>query len=143
MKKILIGAMLLCLGGAVMAQQNGGISNDMMQQMKKSYQGNATDKALRNIMVNNSPSKMAINFDNSRAFNSKFSNRVESRAVTDQKSSGRCWMFTGMNVLRNKAIRKFDLPADFQFSQAYTFFYDQLEKSNLFLQAVIDTYKKD
>ena len=51
-------------------------------------------------------------------------------------------MFTGMNVLRNKAIRKYHLPADFQFSQAYTFFYDQLEKSNLFLQAVIDTYKK-
>ncbi len=135
--------MLLCLGGALMAQQNGGISADMMQQMKKTYSGNASDKALRNIMVNNSPAKMAVNFDNNRAFNSHFSNRVEGRAVTDQKSSGRCWMFTGMNVLRNKAIRKFDLPSDFQFSQAYTFFYDQLEKSNLFLQAVIDTYKKD
>ena len=143
MKKIILGAMLLCLGGALMAQQNGGISADMMQQMKKTYSGNASDKALRNIMVNNSPAKMAVNFDNNRAFNSHFSNRVEGRAVTDQKSSGRCWMFTGMNVLRNKAIRKFDLPADFQFSQAYTFFYDQLEKSNLFLQAVIDTYKKD
>ena len=143
MKKIILGAMLLCLGGALMAQQNGGISADMMQQMKKTYSGNASDKALRNIMVNNSPAKMAVNFDNNRAFNSHFSNRVEGRAVTDQKSSGRCWMFTGMNVLRNKAIRKFDLPSDFQFSQAYTFFYDQLEKSNLFLQAVIDTYKKD
>ncbi|MBQ9546082.1 MAG: C1 family peptidase [Bacteroidales bacterium] len=143
MKKIILSAMLLCLGSAIMAQQNGGISADMMQQMKKTYSGNASDKALRNIMVNNSPAKMAVNFDNNRAFNSHFSNRVEGRAVTDQKSSGRCWMFTGMNVLRNKAIRKFDLPADFQFSQAYTFFYDQLEKSNLFLQAVIDTYKKD
>ena len=143
MKKIILSAMLLCLGSAIMAQQNGGISAEMMQQMKKTYSGNASDKALRNIMVNNSPAKMAVNFDNNRAFNSHFSNRVESRAVTDQKSSGRCWMFTGMNVLRNKAIRKFDLPSDFQFSQAYTFFYDQLEKSNLFLQAVIDTYKKD
>ena len=143
MKKIILSAMLLCLGSAIMAQQNGGISADMMQQMKKTYSGNASDKALRNIMVNNSPAKMAVNFDNNRAFNSHFSNRVEGRAVTDQKSSGRCWMFTGMNVLRNKAIRKFDLPADFQVSQAYTFFYDHLEKSNLFLQAVIDTYKKD
>ena len=65
-----------------------------------------------------------------------------SKAVTDQKSSGRCWMFTGMNVLRNQAIRKHKLPENFQFSQAYLFFYDQLEKSNLFLQAMIDTYKK-
>ena len=52
-------------------------------------------------------------------------------------------MFTGMNVMRNKAIRKFHLSPDFQFSQAYLFFYDQLEKSNLFLQAVIDTRKEN
>ena len=44
-------------------------------------------------------------------------------------------------MLRNKAIRQHNLPADFQFSQAYLFFYDQLEKANLFLQAIIDTYK--
>ena len=92
-------------------------------------------------MVNNSPAKMAMNYENAAKLNTHFSHRVESRAVTDQKSSGRCWMFTGMNVLRNKAIRQHHLPADFQFSQAYTFFYDQLEKSNLFLQAIIDTYK--
>ena len=121
---------------------NGGITTEMMQQMKKNYGGNASDKALRNIMVTNSPAKLALNYENSTAFDSHFSNRVESKAITDQKSSGRCWMFTGMNVLRNKAIRQHNLPADFQFSQAYTFFYDQLEKSNLFLQAMIDTYKK-
>lgn len=120
----------------------GGITTEMMQQMKQSYGNNASDKALRNILVTNSPAKLALNYENATAFDSHFSNRVESKAITDQKSSGRCWMFTGMNVLRNKAIRQHNLPADFQFSQAYTFFYDQLEKSNLFLQAVIDTYKK-
>ncbi len=124
------------------ANYNGGITTEMMQQMKQSYGGNASDKALRNIMVTNSPAKLALNYENSTAFDSHFSNRVESKAITDQKSSGRCWMFTGMNVLRNKAIREHNLPADFQFSQAYTFFYDQLEKSNLFLQAMIDTYQK-
>ena len=123
------------------APSNGGISSEMMQQIKKSYGGNAADKALRNVLVNNSPAKLALNYENATAFNSHFSHRVESKAITDQKSSGRCWMFTGMNVLRNKAIRQHKLPADFQFSQAYLFFYDQLEKSNLFLQAVIDTYK--
>ncbi len=120
----------------------GGITTEMMQQMKQSYGNNASDKALRNILVTNSPAKLALNYENATAFDSHFSNRVESKAITDQKSSGRCWMFTGMNVLRNKAIRQHNLPADFQFSQAYTFFYDQLEKSNLFLQAIIDTYKK-
>ncbi|MCQ2295498.1 MAG: C1 family peptidase [Bacteroidales bacterium] len=124
------------------ATDNGGITPEMMQQMKQCYGNNASDKALRNILVANSPAKLALNHENATAFDAHFSHRVESKAITDQKSSGRCWMFTGMNVMRNKAIRQHHLPADFQFSQAYTFFYDQLEKSNLFLQAVIDTYKK-
>lgn len=123
------------------ATPTGGITTEMMQQMKKSYAGTASDKALRNILVTNSPAKLALNYENATAFDSHFSNKVESKAITDQKSSGRCWMFTGMNVLRNKAIRQYGLPADFQFSQAYLFFYDQLEKANLFLQAIIDTYK--
>lgn len=152
MKRIfLITAAALLLSVPVQAQKKnaktatpvtGGITTEMMQQMKQSYGNNASDKALRNILVTNSPAKLALNYENATAFDSHFSNRVESKAITDQKSSGRCWMFTGMNVLRNKAIRQHNLPADFQFSQAYTFFYDQLEKSNLFLQAIIDTYKK-
>ena len=149
MRKILVLAIaVLCCSAPLYAQKKsqqpstGGITSEMMQQLKKSYGGNAADKALRNIMVTNSPNKLAVNYDNSTKFDAHFSHKVESKAITDQKSSGRCWMFTGMNVLRNKAIRQHNLPADFQFSQAYTFFYDQLEKSNLFLQAIIDTYKK-
>ena len=141
---------LTLLASGVSAQKNktsdpsmgGGISDEMMRTIKKSYGGSASDKAMRNIMVNQSPAKLALNYENATKFDSHFSNRVVSSAVTDQKSSGRCWMFTGMNVMRNKAIRQHHLPASFQFSQAYTFFYDQLEKSNLFLQAIIDTYKK-
>jgi len=143
MRRTTLFLMLVAVSASVMAQStDGGISPAMMQQMQQGYQHNASDKAIRNVLVNNSPAKMAQNFDNATRFNTHFSNRVESKAITDQKSSGRCWMFTGLNVLRNQAIRKHHLPADFQFSQAYLFFYDQLEKSNLFLQAVIDTYRK-
>ena len=142
--KIIAIIAFLTLGMAVTAQnQDGGISPEMMNQIKTSYSGQGADKALRNAMVNNNLTKLALNYENANSFDSHFSNRVESKAVTDQKSSGRCWMFTGMNVMRNKAIRKFHLSPDFQFSQAYLFFYDQLEKSNLFLQAVIDTRKEN
>ena len=150
MKKTFIFAtavLLMAMSGQAQKRNNaqpaptGGITTEMMQQIKQSYGTSPTDKALRNIMVNNSPAKMAMNYENAAKLNTHFSHRVESKAITDQKSSGRCWMFTGLNVLRNKAIREHKLPADFQFSQAYTFFYDQLEKSNLFLQAIIDTYK--
>ena len=141
-------ALALATGGAQAQKKQqqptsgGGITAEMLGQMKQNFGSNPADKALRDILVTNNPAKLAMNYENATSFDSHFSNRVESRAVTDQKSSGRCWMFTGMNVLRNQAIRHHHLPADFQFSQAYLFFYDQLEKSNLFLQAMIDTYKK-
>ena len=99
-------------------------------------------EALRNAINSNDISKLAVNYDNNTAFDEHLSNTVPSKAITNQESSGRCWMFTGMNVLRNKAIRKYDLPADFQFSQCYTFFWDQLEKANLFLQSILDTRAK-
>lgn len=143
MKKKLF--LILCTCGFLLsnAQDNaaGGISPEMLQTIAGSYQSSATDKALRNAITANDINKLARNYDNATAFDSHFSNVVPSTAVSDQLSSGRCWMFTGMNVLRNKAIAKHHLPADFQFSQCYTFFWDQLEKANLFLQSVIDTRK--
>lgn len=132
----------LCMGGGMLkAQQSGGISENMLNDLKKSYANGPQEKAIRNALNTADINKLAVNSDNATAFDSHFSNQVNVKAVTNQKSSGRCWMFTGMNVLRSKAIRTHNLPVDFQFSQVYTFFYDQLEKSNLFLQAIIDTRK--
>lgn len=58
----------------------------------------------------------------------------------NQKSSGRCWIFATSNVLRSHVIRNYNLDTDkFQLSQTYFFFYDKLEKANLFLENVIAT----
>ena len=138
MKKLLFLIIsVFCVHG-MYAQKNGGITPEMLTKIKAGYQSTPENKALRNAIIANDINKLAANADNSTAFDDHFSNKVNSKAVTDQKSSGRCWMFTGMNVMRSKAIAKHNLPADFQFSQAYTFFWDQLEKSNLFLQAILD-----
>ena len=121
--------------------QNTGITPDMLKNIQDSYKSSPENKALQNAIAGNDINKIALNFENEAQFDTYFSHRVPSQAVTDQKSSGRCWLFTGLNVLRSKAIAQYDLPADFQFSQVYLFFWDQLEKSNLFLQAIIDTRK--
>lgn len=142
MRKISIISLLIILLVVVFsplqAQNAGGISSEMLNKLKDSYQYNAQDRAVSNAIANNDIRKLAVNHDNATAFDAHFSHQVTSKAITDQKSSGRCWMFTGMNILRAKAIAKYNLPADFQFSQCYTFFWDQLEKSNLFLQAILD-----
>ena len=127
---------------SVQAQQDkGGISSEMLNQIKQSYQGTSADKALRNAIGSNDIRKLALNQDNMTGLDTYFSIKVDSKGITDQKSSGRCWLFTGLNVMRAKTIAKYGL-ASFEFSQTYPFFYDQLEKANLFLQGVIDTREK-
>lgn len=119
----------------------GGITPAMLEQIKKQNPITATDRALRNALAGTSINQLATTADNPAANDTYFSNEVPSKGITDQKSSGRCWLFTGLNVMRAEMIKKYDL-GSFQFSQSYCFFYDQLEKSNLFLQAVIDNASK-
>ncbi|MBQ4355642.1 MAG: aminopeptidase, partial [Bacteroidales bacterium] len=140
-KLVVLGVLvaLISLQSGVYAQ---GITQEMLGEIQKSYQASPENRALQNAIAGNDINKIAANHANEANFDTYFSDRVMSQAVTDQKSSGRCWMFTGLNVLRSKAIAKYDLPGDFQFSQVYLFFWDQLEKSNLFLQAIIDTRTK-
>ena len=113
----------------------------MLGQIRQTYQGTASDKALRNAIGNNSIRNLALNQENMQDMDTHFSVRVNSKGITDQQSSGRCWLFTGLNVMRAKAIAKYNMPA-FEFSEIYPFFWDQLEKSNLFLQGIIDTSDK-
>ena len=145
MKKIIIAlaAAALLSSPAMNAQQRagspeGGISKEMLAEISKGYEGNASDKAIRNALACNPIATLALNSENAGMMDTHFSDRVRTKGITDQKSSGRCWLFTGLNVLRAKIIDKYDLPA-LELSQNYLYFYDQLEKANLFLQGVIDT----
>ena len=116
----------------------GGISAEMLAEISKGYEGDADDRAIRNALAGSSIATLSVNADNAAMIDTHFSDRVKTKGITDQQSSGRCWLFTGHNVLRAKMIDKYDLPG-MEFSQNYLFFYDQLEKANLFLQGVIDT----
>ena len=139
MKKIITLALALMTIGTLSAQkENGGISAEMLTQIRTGQTNSQAEKAARNALAQNSISELATNADNLAMIDTHFSHRVRTKGITDQHQSGRCWLFTGLNVLRAKMISDLDLPS-LEFSQNYLFVYDQLEKSNLFLQAVIDT----
>ena len=129
---------LALISFAAAAQAPGGITPEMLSEISTGWSGNSTDKALRNAIGQTPINTLAVNADNAAMIDTHFSDVVKTCGITDQKSSGRCWLFTGLNVLRAAAIEKHNL-GDFQFSQNYCFFWDQLEKANLFLQAIIDT----
>lgn len=120
------------------ADDKGAITQEMLNDFKASYESNAANKARHNALNAAGIDKIAYNESVRNKFDDHFSNKVETKGITDQKSSGRCWLFTGLNVLRSQAIAQHNLPK-LTFSQNYNFFFDQLEKSNLFLQGVIDT----
>ena len=140
MKRIttIVAALLLATSLPISLSAQGGISADMLKEISKAYEGNANDKAIRNALNTTSINVLAENAENMAMIDTHFSDEVRTKGITDQKSSGRCWLFSGLNVLRAKMIDKYDL-GDFTFSQNYVFFFDQLEKANLFLQGVIDT----
>lgn len=139
MKKSLVILSLSALSMNAFAQS---ITPEMLNKMEQENKVSGTSKAIRNALAATSVASIALNQDNQTEKNTYFSNSVPSVGITDQKSSGRCWLFTGLNVLRAQMIKSQSLEG-MEFSQNYLFFYDQLEKSNLFLQAVIDTRKKD
>ena len=131
-------ALLMSVAGVMAQTKNGGISEDMLGRIRQGYTGTSEQKAVKNALASNSIAALAVNSENLSMIDTHFSHQVKTKGITDQKSSGRCWLFTGLNVLRAKMITKYDLP-EFEFSQNYNSFYDLLEKSNLFLQAIIDT----
>ena len=131
-------ALLMSVAGVMAQTKNGGISEDMLGRIRQGYTGTPEQKAVKNALASNSIAALAVNSENLSMIDTHFSHQVKTKGITDQNSSGRCWLFTGLNVLRAKMITNYDLP-EFEFSQNYNSFYDLLEKSNLFLQAIIDT----
>ena len=102
----------------------------------------ASDKALFNAVASNNIDDLVKNHANQGTLDTNFSVETPKQSIHDQKSSGRCWMFSGLNVLRANFAKAHGDSMRVEFSQAYLFFYDQLEKANLMLQGVIDCAKK-
>ena len=121
--------------------KQGGISPEMLSEIQQQNAPTASDRALRNALAANAIDLLAKNQQNARALDTYFSVETKAQSITDQKSSGRCWMFSGMNVLRANFAKRTD-SLTVSFSQDYLFFWDQLEKANLMLQGVIDTAEK-
>ena len=97
----------------------------------------------RNASFRNDLQEISMNWDHFRKIDHSFSHVVKGEMPsTNQKSSGRCWGFAGLNLFRIYLGRKYNL-RDFQFSQSYFMFWDKLEKSNYFLEAILNTADKN
>lgn len=122
----------------IFAQQSGAITPEMLKQFRSAIQLDAKMKATINAVTANDIKKLALDRAVSIAANQYFSHKIKTEGITDQKNSGRCWLFAGLNILRPTAMTALNKKG-FEFSQTYLFFFDKLEKANLFLESIIQT----
>jgi bleomycin hydrolase len=144
MKKATMIIACLLGGLATMSAQTkgGGLSAEMLKDIVKENKQAAAGAALNNAVASNAIDDLARSRENAAALDTYFNIETASQSITNQQSSGRCWMFSGFNVLRSKYTHQHGDSLQLEFSEAYLFFYDQLEKANLMLQGVIDNAGK-
>ncbi len=139
MKKFFtLAAALFC----VMAATAQSLTEKELGEIRGSFLRDASTAAIQNVLTGDKDIRAnALNREMQGRIDHLFKYRVNVRGITDQKSSGRCWMFTSMNVLRPSIMEMFNV-GEFDFSHNYLYFWDMFEKSNLFLENVITTAAK-
>jgi len=120
------------------------ITKKTIKKYSKKFNKKKTNKVFKNVNNKIDFKKLLVKSNYALQTKKKFNKMIDiSSKITDQKSSGRCWIFAFLNLIRLKMIKKYSLEPDFEFSQNYLFFYDKLEQSNIFLNYVINNLDKD
>eukprot|EP00474_Spongospora_subterranea_P009274 CRZ09732.1 hypothetical protein [Spongospora subterranea] len=121
---------------------SGSISADCLAKWNADFQSDKKNILAANSVCQSDVADVLINrnavvLHTDAGFNTRMS--YDEAKVTDQKSTGRCWLFAATNIYRLRFIKKFNLEDNFELSQSYLFFWDKLEKSNYFLENIIQT----
>lgn len=138
-KTILFVAIALVSAFSLNAQElKGNLDKNSLQEIRESFKNTSENIALGNAISHSDIKTLATSRENDGKLNHYFSNEVKSKGIANQKSSGRCWLYTGLNTLKPMVQEKYSLNG-FEFSHTYNFFWDQFEKANLFLEVAIAT----
>ena len=118
---------------------NQEITFELLREYDGNFMSDRGNRIAQKAAVASGPSAVVKDYLKDREDLHEFSISLKQPGITNQKASGRCWMFAGLNFLRYHMIQKFNLK-DFELSQNFTLFYDKLEKSNWFLENIMDTF---
>ena len=113
------------------------ITKKDIDQLNQSFDTKSVQKALSRVLVKNKLADIFDKQEQSLANQFKFSNEIKTLPVTNQNQSGRCWIFAGLNLLRELTAKKYNLK-EFELSQNYTAFWDKFEKINYFIEIMDD-----
>ena len=114
------------------------ITFESLEKMEQEFDANAAHKLAMNAATKSGITTLLRDADLEKRERFSFSIDLEAGKVTNQKQSGRCWMFAALNTMRVEVMKKLNLE-NMELSQNYTLFYDKLEKANYFLESILDT----
>ena len=114
------------------------VSADDVAAFQQDFAARRQNKLMQNAVTKVDVKEIALDRMLVTSMDHSFSHTLDSWQATDQMKSGRCWMFAGLNVMRVDAMKTLLLD-EFELSQNYIMFWDKLEKSNYFLEAIIET----
>ncbi len=113
------------------------INEDYYSDLSRNYQANPTNVVIRHALSKVDIPTVVSDSKNKVETLNNFSDEVKTLPVANQKASGRCWIFAGLNILREIIAKACNL-ANFELSQNYVAFFDKLEKANYFMTSIID-----
>ena len=114
------------------------LSSQTLAAFERDFDAERAYTLAMNGAVKNGIAASCIDYKENRSMQNNFSVSIDSGDITDQKQSGRCWMFAALNVMRLKVMKKLKLK-NMELSQSYPLFWDKLEKSNWFLENILAT----
>ena len=117
------------------------ITDKQIAELRKAFDANPANKVAQNAVTSVQLPDLTLNRDVVQEIDNTFSVKLDEWKVTSQKRSGRCWLFAALNLFRPGTMKKLNVK-DFEFSQAHIHFWDKFERSNHFLEAIIDTAER-
>ena len=118
------------------------LTSGLLDQFAAEFAADKTARIVQNAVTETSIKKVAMDREIVTSIDPSMSVRVDRWPNTNQKKSGRCWLFSGLNSLKPAVYEATGLEK-FEFSQNYMHFWDKLEKSNFFLTSMIDLADRD
>jgi len=117
---------------------NKGVSKAQIEEFRKGFDEDAAAKVAQNAVSNADLSTVSLRRDLVQEMDFSFSTKLDEWRVTNQRRSGRCWLFATLNLFRVGTMKKMNVK-NFEFSQAHIHFWDKLERANHFLESMLET----
>jgi len=121
-----------------MLKNAGKIQCADLERYTEAYAADPVRLAMTNAFSKTAMNDLAFNPNAARKMQFKFSIDLKTMSATNQRQSGRCWLFAATNVLREKVAKELNLDS-FELSQSYLAFWDKFERVNYYFESILDT----